>query len=1613
MPLNERLADADDDEAALYGILVALMLLLPDAVSSTLPADVLRNNGYCHKAALHTLRLNDLEEMGVLRGHARMLMAVLRPGGDPPPTPTRPANTTSTDAPKPSGRYMRCRSFPECSSGGAPARRAWRAFIMAFVVVLRTIGVPFPVPDVVLTAGLSPNNARAPVDADVAGLVWDALLSVEGGLPDDILLSIPESTMLARDGIMAVAHIGARVMTTSDQSVAALSSWYNEPVPITKAQMVSNALVEWLRATEQLTAEGAAPSLIQQRISLQQLMSRIPEVLRAFEALEAICDDVDIADMIKAARRIGNKHTSVQSQKRAIAMMVGSNSVTQHNDEENENSSAMAAPAHKRKKVGRCKFHDGGKCKYGEKCRFNHVGSAGNGHPPPPGHAPYYAPGSQPPVVGSQSEGEDVAVANLASMVARMLSGIASQAQCSVAAVSELLVSKLQRRRMMSAAKRSKDVPGEISSALGANGCDNVVPKQESNDNASALITVPVVCDTAATMPVVGADLAGAVGSLKKAKVSVSLDTANGLRHITEAVDVPNAKGLMDRSLVVDGCSRSLCPVVSVCESKQLGFEIDAGATGARFLSGSQTYLELDREGDFFTFDVEVDSGYESCGEGDDGAFLCAEDSDSDDDMWSCVECTPEHADILLAAASSVQSAYVAKFSLDQHCADGHRPYNVKCPWCVSAGMRSKKAISVSHSDRVCDKGYSVSVDFSGPFEPDVDGNTQALVGVEIVTSKGFVGLQHTRSAADTLESLKDFEADLKSCAADSSVGIAEFHHDDDKSFRSHVGDYARDQGWADTHTGGYNPNGNSVAERRIGMLNQAVRTVLLCATGGFKYYDQLWGRALVYSSDVIDWTPFSDRISPLSVLAGRHVDPPDKRHSFGAYCLYRVPREKRKKFEPPSRMGIWVGLSKRVKGGHLIVPIQWCALEQCFRLGATVECITVKVYDNVYPLRMEPPNGEFGSQKFNDFVDSLMEPMQNKHPLTDAAAAADKPKPVDDAVPAADEGYTVEKIKKTRVKHGAVQYLVKWAGYINKHNTWVDIDDMNCDDLIAEFEAASALSAHVKIDPKETLQTDAEVAAQSAKVFGPNDVFAKQACADLIDRQSMAGTVDDYLPGYKKEICNILRRRMTLQDPKQAYSVRSAHALGKLRMLLELKRDGRRKGRLIINKEPVEWQTDSNASPVAYLESIRMMLFMCGCVGDCLSINDISVAFLQADEFPEEDKRYVSYTAYKGAVEHILRLHGCLYGQKCASKQFYCTLATWLCDNGFKQADNEPCLFVNGAGVKVLLWVDDLLVRGLRADTDAFHDALEARFECRDGARQYLSYDHHLEYCGLKMSVTATDAGDLYSMDQSDDVATFLLDFGLDSEPVRTSPMPNLNLLLSDDTVLGPNSANWCKSAIGVLHFLARGTRWDISLAVSMISQLNAVPTKGVEAAIRYLAGYMNATVDHCLSGLRPANGVDVIDSYVDASHHGAKAMHSQSQTGLMVILNKVPLRWRSTRQPDTSDSPAVSELYAIKEIVKDARLQHWVAEEMGLTVTWPFTLKTDSQQCVSFASDSCAKSTMRGSFDWREDWVREVKDKSQVVFEHVAGVLNPADIMTKCLKGPEFRLKRELVMN
>jgi hypothetical protein len=113
--------------------------------------------------------------------------------------------------------------------------------------------------------------------------------------------------------------------------------------------------------------------------------------------------------------------------------------------------------------------------------------------------------------------------------------------------------------------------------------------------------------------------------------------------------------------------------------------------------------------------------------------------------------------------------------------------------------------------------------------------------------------------------------------------------------------------------------------------------------------------------------------------------------------------------------------------------------------------------------------------------------------------------------------------------------------------------------------------------------------------------------------------------------------------------------------MLLEAKKDGRRKARLILQgvKEPREWDLDSNVSPVANTIAIRSLAFCGGSSGDVLSSIDVSVAFLQSIEYGEDEPlRYVSYKPYKEAREYVFQLRGPIYGQRSAPRAWYKTIS-------------------------------------------------------------------------------------------------------------------------------------------------------------------------------------------------------------------------------------------------------------------------------------------------------------------------------------------------------------------
>ena len=122
-------------------------------------------------------------------------------------------------------------------------------------------------------------------------------------------------------------------------------------------------------------------------------------------------------------------------------------------------------------------------------------------------------------------------------------------------------------------------------------------------------------------------------------------------------------------------------------------------------------------------------------------------------------------------------------------------------------------------------------------------------------------------------------------------------------------------------------------------------------------------------------------------------------------------------------------------------------------------------------------------------------------------------------------------------------------------------------------------------------------MASQSSQLFGVDDCEAIKAVEHLMVKPNLEGAAAEFLPGYKTEIQQMLRCRLRLLGPAEATRVSREYSLGKLRMLLELKRDGRKKARLILQgfREPLEWDEGSVASPVAFASTLRMLLFTAG----------------------------------------------------------------------------------------------------------------------------------------------------------------------------------------------------------------------------------------------------------------------------------------------------------------------------------------------------------------------------------------------------------------------------------
>ena len=87
------------------------------------------------------------------------------------------------------------------------------------------------------------------------------------------------------------------------------------------------------------------------------------------------------------------------------------------------------------------------------------------------------------------------------------------------------------------------------------------------------------------------------------------------------------------------------------------------------------------------------------------------------------------------------------------------------------------------------------------------------------------------------------------------------------------------------------------------------------------------------------------------------------------------------------------------------------------------------------------------------------------------------------------------------------------------------------------------------------------------------------------------------------------------------------------------------------------------------------------------------------------------------------------------------------------------------------------------------------------------------------------------------------------------------------------------------------------------------------------------------------------------------------------------------------------------------------WIAEEMGRKVPWPLVVYVDNAAGVSYQHSTTASSKIRGVFDQRWDWVKELKDQKSITAAKVPTEENLADLFTKChTKAVRTKLEQQL---
>ena len=437
-------------------------------------------------------------------------------------------------------------------------------------------------------------------------------------------------------------------------------------------------------------------------------------------------------------------------------------------------------------------------------------------------------------------------------------------------------------------------------------------------------------------------------------------------------------------------------------------------------------------------------------------------------------------------------------------------------------------------------------------------------------------------------------------------------------------------------------------------------------------------------------------------------------------------------------------------------------------------------------------------------------------------------------------------------------------------------------------------------------------------------------------------------------------------------------------------------KARLVLRgfQEPLG---DETFAPTVGADSVRGLIAVAALRGFPLSEFDVSQAFIQA---PSSGLTVLIRPPMDKAASGYWRFDKNMYGRRNAPQSWYKCFRNAAEKEGWFPLALDPCVFIRRStvdnmqgGCVLALHVDDGLAAGLGAAESM------SRLPFKFGKGPSVLRNGSCTFAGIQVVVMPDKSIVIH---QTDYVEGLLSVANIERHGQAPScPLPITWQIDIDSSPLDKASHEEYRSLVGKLVWPANCTRPDISLLVSTLSRYLSCPTEQLlqlaRRGIRYLTdnpvlGIRYQCVSHC-----------ELVVYSDATWSAARLDNSsKSQTGYIIFVeypdNSIaPIAWKSKRQSKVARSSHAAELFAFDEaIAHGLYLRELIGEMLGEPLK-PLSVLTDNQSLV----DSC----LPISIDVGKDKslrvavaaLRDLVSHRQVRLGFVAGVMNPADDLTK----------------